>query len=249
MCFLALPSQRVFRRFWYEIFLRAHQGLAILCAYSIWQHLPDKEVFPRVYVIIFAAFFGATLILEGLIVFAWNGRARATVTCSCGTVRIRLDLPKPLKTEPGQYINLWMPVSFCTLWQSHPFVITSWAATPQATLDLFIQPRRGFTRDLLDRAREGKETKVEWAMFSGPHGQVIPVGEYERIFMVADDAGIAAHLPYLKRLIHGYHARQLVTRRIHLVWQISDIGKDRTFWQQAPADQPRYWHRGRTVSE
>ena len=210
---------------------------------------PDKHVFPHVYVLIFAGLFGATFMLEVLIVVVRNGRTRATVTCSCGTVKLRLHLSKPLKMEPGQYINLWMPVSFCTFLQSHPFVVTSWTATPQATLDLFIQPRRGFTRDLLDRAREGKETKVEWAMFSGPHGQVVPVGEYERVVMVADGAGIAAQLPYLKRLIHGYHARQLVTRRIHLIWQISDIGKDHGFWPRAPTDQPRRWHRGTTIPE
>jgi hypothetical protein len=43
--------------------------------------------------------------------------------------------------------------------------------------------------------------------------------------MVASGFGIAAHLPYLKRLIHGYNARKLRARRIHLVWQVRDIGK------------------------
>jgi NAD(P)H-flavin reductase len=62
-------------------------------------------------------------------------------------------------------------------------------------------------------------------MFSGPHGQVLPVGKYETVMMVADGVGIAAQLPYLKSLIHGYHARRVVTRRIHLVWQIDSLGK------------------------
>ena len=48
---------------------------------------------------------------------------------------------------------------------------------------------------------------------------------YENILMVASDFGIAAHLPYLKRLIHGYNARQLCARRVHLVWQVRDISK------------------------
>ena len=62
-------------------------------------------------------------------------------------------------------------------------------------------------------------------MFSGPYGQTISAGKYEKVVMVADGVGIAAQLPYLQKLIHGYHTRQGFTRRIHLIWQISDIGK------------------------
>ncbi|EDN92181.1 hypothetical protein SS1G_08043 [Sclerotinia sclerotiorum 1980 UF-70] len=41
--------------------------------------------------------------------------------------------------------------------------------------------------------------------------------------MVASDFGIAAQLPYLKQLIHGYNTRKLRAQRIHLVWQVRDI--------------------------
>ena len=47
----------------------------------------------------------------------------------------------------------------------------------------------------------------------------------ENILIVASDFGIAAHLPYLKKLIHGYNAREVRARRIHLVWQVRDISK------------------------
>jgi len=43
------------------------------------------------------------------------------------------------------------------------------------------------------------------------------VGEYENILMIANGFGIAAHLPYLKQLIHGYNARKVRARHIHLV--------------------------------
>lgn len=64
-------------------------------------------------------------------------------------------------------------------------------------------------------------------MFSGPYGRSFRMGRYEKILLVADGAGIAAQLPYVKSLIHGYHARQVYTRRIHLVWQIHEIGETR----------------------
>ena len=51
------------------------------------------------------------------------------------------------------------------------------------------------------------------------------MGKYEKIVMVANGFGIAAHLPYLRRLIHGYNSYEIRIRRIHLVWQIQDIGK------------------------
>lgn len=230
MGWLAILSRRIFRKPSYEIFLRTHQALALLCAYSIWQHLPAEQIFPRLYLYGFSGVFGTTFALEGITVFIRSGcfrhrRSRAIITGSCGMVKLRLHLSQPLKIEPGQHINLWMPsVRFWSFLQSHPFVVTSWAATPQTTLDIFIQPRRGFTRDLLHLANQGKQADNKWVMFSGPHGQIIPTGKYEKVVMIADGAGIAAQLPHLKRLIHSYHARQVFTRRIHLIWQISDIG-------------------------
>ena len=62
-------------------------------------------------------------------------------------------------------------------------------------------------------------------MFSGPYGKSIPMDNSENILIVASDFGIAAHLPYLKQLIYGYNVREVRARRIHLVWQVRDIGK------------------------
>ncbi|KAF1974405.1 hypothetical protein BU23DRAFT_579832 [Bimuria novae-zelandiae CBS 107.79] len=96
--------------------------------------------------------------------------------------------------QAEQYINLWMPsVSLSSVLQSHPFV-----------------PRNGPVTNAL-------------VVFSGPHGRSIPMEDCENILMVASGFGIAAHLPYLKQLIHGYNAREVRARRIYLVWQVRDI--------------------------
>lgn len=47
----------------------------------------------------------------------------------------------------------------------------------------------------------------------------------ENILMVASGFGITAQLPYLKRLIHGYNSRRVRARRVHLVWQVKDVGR------------------------
>ena len=95
--------------------------------------------------------------------------------------------------------------------QSHPFVVISWAEKPQDHLDLFIEPRRSLTRELLYHAKNGHAMNP-LVLFSGPHGKSIPMDDCENILIVVSGFGIAAHLPYLKQLIHRYNAREVRTR-------------------------------------
>ncbi|KAI8220114.1 hypothetical protein K4K55_011750 [Colletotrichum sp. SAR 10_96] len=62
------------------------------------------------------------------------------------------------------------------------------------------------------------------AVFGGPHGMSIPVTDYDVVLMVASGYGIAAQLPYLKRLIYEFNSRKARTRRIHLLWKLETIG-------------------------
>jgi FAD-binding domain/Ferric reductase NAD binding domain len=139
-------------------------------------------------------------------------------------VKIRLALSRPLEVEAGQHIELWAPAAnFWSFWQSHPFVVTSWSEGPQNTLDLFIEPRRGFTQKLLQYSKSNHSPRL--APFSGPHGTSAPVRDYKTVLMVASGFGIAAQLPYLRQLIYGYNACKTRTRRVHLVWQVETLGK------------------------
>ncbi|EJP60725.1 metalloreductase transmembrane component [Beauveria bassiana ARSEF 2860] len=72
---------------------------------------------------------------------------------------------------------------------------------PQKHFDLFIEPRGGFTQNLFALSYHGPTTRR--AMFSGPHGKKLPVHSYENVVMLATGFGIAAHLPYLRKLIHA----------------------------------------------
>jgi hypothetical protein len=62
-------------------------------------------------------------------------------------------------------------------------------------------------------------------LFTGPHGMIVPVGNYEYVFMVARGYGIIAQLPLLERLVQGTLAREVRARRICLIWEFEDIGK------------------------
>ncbi|KAH8799661.1 cell surface metalloreductase [Xylogone sp. PMI_703] len=227
LCFLILCLP--LRILAYEIFLRIHQALAVLCAYSIWRHTGSEALLPRIYIYIFAGIFSFTFVLQcGFII--WRNKAvgrnlpRASVSHMNDIIKIRLTLSRPLKVREGQHIELWIPISFWSFWQSHPFVVTSWSEGEQSTLDLFIEPRQGFTQKLLQYSKSNRSPCL--ALFSGPHGSSAPVGDYETVLMVANGFGIAAQLPYLKQLIYGYNACKTRTRRVHLVWQLDtlDIG-------------------------
>jgi hypothetical protein len=63
------------------------------------------------------------------------------------------------------------------------------------------------------------------ALFTGPHGTSEDVSQYETALMIASGFGIAATLPYLKKMIYGYNTCALQVRRLHLVWQIESIGE------------------------
>jgi hypothetical protein len=227
---LLLLSNPFLRSFLYEIFIRIHQVLAIVSAYSIWRHVELRPLVPRVYAYIFAAAFLSTFLLQGFFIH----RSQARIAHFKDTIKVELTLSRPLKVKAGQYINLWIPsLSFWSIFQSHPFTVASWSDGKQGSLDLFIEPRGGMTQKLLHHLTLGTDDSQprldgslpRLALFSGPHGISAPVGNYETVLMVASGSGIVAQLPYLKQLIYGYNARKSRTRRVHLVWQLETRGK------------------------
>lgn len=176
------------------------------------------------YIYIWPALFLVTLALETSLLLYRNGvfssgLPRAEITETHGAVLVRIQLQRPLKIKPGQYINLWIPsVSFWSFMQTHPFVVVSWVEGYQYTLDLLIQPRKGLTRDLVT-------CHPRTVLFTGPHGISAPIDEYEHILMVAGGVGIIAQLPYLNRLVYNHSACNVRTRRVHLVWHVQDLGR------------------------
>ncbi|KAH6668340.1 hypothetical protein B0J14DRAFT_600446 [Halenospora varia] len=180
---------------------------------------------PWQYVYIFAGIVAALFVVQ---LGTWcRNFSRAYITRVNDTVRIRITASWPVEIKAGQYINIWIPSVSWYILQSHPFVVTNWVEGKQGTLELFVQPRRGLTRKLFSHGTLDTRNLIpRLALFSGPHGISIPVVEYETVLMVAAGFGIAAQLPYLRKLIHGYQTCKTRTRRVHLVWQLQslDIG-------------------------
>ncbi|KAK1712145.1 hypothetical protein BDP67DRAFT_438113 [Colletotrichum lupini] len=228
---LVLLSIPVFKDNLFEIFIRLHQGMAVLSIYGIWEHLAPQPVFARLLLYVSIGASGLSLLLlSGLVVyrndFPFHGFPRASISSSGDVVIIELRLSRPVFIDAGQSISLWMltpSARLRSMWQTHPFVVASWSASPVDTLHLLVEPRSGLTQKLLHFSKSQKSQKACPALFGGPHGMSIPVTDYDVVPMVASGYGIAAQLPYLKKLIYEFNSRKARTRRIHLVWTLDTI--------------------------
>jgi NAD(P)H-flavin reductase len=169
--------------------------------------------------------------------FTSNSYPRAYI--QCGTVRagnsagvdkavtVRVVLSRPMMLDAGQYVNLWIPTVRAFSWaQIHPFIVTSWSQEKQTTLDLYIKSQDGLSNTLYQIASKAPEGSVSATAFiAGLHGISHSVDQYDSVLLLAGGSGIAAVLPYLRKLINGYNTSTCRTRRIHFVWQLKTQGK------------------------
>ncbi len=225
---------RFVRKISYEFFLRTHQVLAFLSGYVVWRHVHSTSLLNRVCLYVSTGIFCFTTALQLFAMVYRNNLhrgspPRAAIHRVGGGYKIQLTVPRRLKVQAGQYINLWMPsISFWSFLQSHPFVVASCEEGDRTTVELLVEPRKGFTSKMQRHAKYGGGSGMEGsslALFTGPHGASAPLGDFDRVLMVASGFGIVAHLPYLRHLIRGYNDFSGRTRRIHLVWQLENIRK------------------------
>nr|MDZ8062961.1 NADPH oxidase family protein [Nostoc sp. EkiNYC01] len=110
------------------------------------------------------------------------GLPKANISTVDDAVMVRVKLPRRVKVDAGDYIGLYIPK--IALSQVHPFIVTSWSEEKQDSLDLLIEPQKGFTRKLFQYGKNSPNGTVRMALFSGPHGVSAPVGDYETVLMV-----------------------------------------------------------------
>ncbi|KAJ5264536.1 hypothetical protein N7505_007329 [Penicillium chrysogenum] len=197
-----------FRRWSYELFLSR------IFVYGTLQNLPSRSSWARLVL-------GSTTLLELALIlyrngiFSGRGAPRALISCSSKSIRreslrnataanIQIILPRPVKIEPRQYINLWMPSP----------------RGRQDTLRLLVRHRKGFSADLIRHGALPTDCLISFlALFTGPHGTTENVGPYETTLIIATGFGIVTLIPYLKEMIHSCNKCTSHTRRLHLVWQ------------------------------
>ena len=223
------------RRRTYEPFLRAYQACAVLGVYAMWRYVKDKLVFPGLCIYISCGTFVVTALLELLWIsyraFTFHrGLSRANIDVIRDTIRIKIQVPRRWNFRAGQYINIRLPGVGCrALLESHLFMIVSWAvdasSTPKlTTVHLLVEPRDRFTHRLLRYAKRSSEGTRHLVLYSGPHGTPTSTKEYDTVLLIATGFGIAAVLPHLKELLDRDERCEVVTRRVHVVWQLKGEG-------------------------
>jgi hypothetical protein len=237
----------------YEIFLRCHQILAIGVLYSLWKHVHSRSAY--ICLIAASCIFTSTLILGCLLVlyrsFSFsNGCSQALISRHNGVIRMTIFVTRPWKAKGGEYVNISIPsISLWSVPQSHPFMIASSSDGQNPSIDLIIEPQRGFTQKLFSLAEDyQKEQRVTGSMeqafgfsrrhpgnpeaadyrrviLSGPHGQTHRYGDYDRALLFAEGLGIAALLQFLSELTHRFYDGQFRTRHVYMFWQLQHLGK------------------------
>ena len=231
LALLSFTFAQTIRRPSYELFLRAHHACAVLRAYAMWRHVKDESAFPGLCIYISYGIFVVTALLELLWILhrystVHHGLSRANIDIIRDTIRIKIQVPRRWNIRAGQYINIRLPGVGCRdLLESHPFMIVSWAmdasSTPKlTTVHLLVEPRDRFAHRLLRYAKRSSEGIRYLVLYSGPHGIPTPMKEYETVLMVATGFGIAAVLLHLQELLDGDERCEVVTRRVHVVWQL-----------------------------
>lgn len=114
-------------------------------------------------------------------------------------------------------------------------------------MELFVQPWRGFLADLLRAAEDGPVSFP--AYITGPHGTSELVDQYESVLAIATDFGVAAVIPYFRKLIDNCNKSVARARRLHFVWQVQTRGMMRAIEKDHKANTFRRCNRRGVIAQ
>ncbi|KAL4862027.1 hypothetical protein BDV12DRAFT_190699 [Aspergillus spectabilis] len=86
------------------------------------------------------------------------------------------------------------------------------------TISLLVRPEHGVTNDL---KHYGNTSKIK-VLIDGPYGGYHSLYRYGHVLLFTQGIGIAAQMPFIKRLFYGALGGELPTRRISLFWETAD---------------------------
>ncbi|EXA31037.1 hypothetical protein FOVG_17633 [Fusarium oxysporum f. sp. pisi HDV247] len=214
----------------YEMLLSIHYLVAGWLGFAMWRHIPTDSPFSLIFLYVVAGIFLGSLTWQvGETVYTngwWFQSVSLSQNGSYDYIQVRMTLRKPVKVEPGQYINLWIPLGPLSGLQSHPFTVANWSIRAQTELKVFVGVNRGLTSKLRDAVKRGLKSNI--GLYMGPYGATIAMKGYETILLVATGLGVVAVAPYLQGLVHATRAHEIRSAPVHLIWHIPS-------WKQAHA--------------
>jgi predicted ferric reductase len=196
--------------------------------YSIWWHIGKQRYVDRILLLIGFGIFAAFNILRFARILYQNfTRKQAWVRARAmernGAILLRLELPRPWKIQPGDFIYLrCLSISLWSLFESHPFYITWWEEDENlnghtTTVFLLVSPQHGFTSRLLHRSNHNRPLQM---VIDGPFGRAVNTSNYGTIVLFGTGIGIAPLMSFIKATMDGHKAGRTSVRRMSLIWEI-----------------------------
>jgi hypothetical protein len=141
-----------------------------------------------------------------------------------------------IRIRPGQFVYIRL-LNIRSIFESHPYMI-AWSEPDKntepdkkpnknteleknaesQTIRLFIKSQNGFSR----RLPKFKNSRI---LIHGPFGAETNFDGYDKILLVSQGIGIAAHLLLARYLLYAYDKKIARVRRLTLIWYISNKGK------------------------
>ncbi|KAG6991437.1 hypothetical protein G7Y79_00052g087770 [Physcia stellaris] len=140
---------------------------------------------------------------------------------------IKVTIPTQVRWRPGQYVYLRMPG--ISIFENHPFTIASLCSDDFPSeyseqyrdMTLVFRPFGGFTRKVLDAARDKGPYKTYRAFIDGPYGGMQrDLASFDTVVLFAGGSGITAIVSQLLDLIKKMRDGKAVTKKVEVVWAL-----------------------------
>jgi predicted ferric reductase len=240
MALIVLTSLWFVRKLAYEVFLKVHFFLAMIAIVALLKHLLPFGMFRAALPIAAITLWGINAGLrrgqmayhnlgpsrdaaDATIELFYSGEDKAAVTA----MKVNVSLRHTEKVRPGEYYYLsFRGMGLWQRWQAHPFMVSWWDDSINASsLDFLVEPRAGLTADLTTK------NSIRRVVLDGPYGHDLHLEDFETVILVAKGIGIAGILPYVRHMIFRRsstsknleeYRRGLITRKIDLYWELED---------------------------
>jgi predicted ferric reductase len=212
----------------YELFVKSHFTFALALFITLWLHVRMRKSWEFVCLLTASAFWTIHYIIWLARILYRNGGlalsqkaelAKIGLAPSAPAVEVTIQLDRPWKTLPGQYLYLTFPEvarGDAGFIQTHPFVI-AWAEGPEITL--LIQRRKGVSNTIYEQALTRSSVIVD-----GPYGSHTSLYTYDKVLFMCSGIGIAAHLLAVRHLLEAHENQSARVRRLTLVWFLETAG-------------------------
>ncbi|KAI2670183.1 hypothetical protein LCP963914a_9874 [Penicillium roqueforti] len=209
--------------------LKCHYVLLVIAIAGIAYHLVQRHSLYR-WVLLGAT--GLWLICSVAVctrtVFAQK-QSRAVISSWNGNLWLDITLPLNWTVRPGQYVQLWMPSAGFRAFMQLPlfYVVICEFDEPSGDLKvrMMARPQRGIICDLYHITKGSQNSQS--VKLLGPYGRPLNLSRFGTIVFILEDIGLFRALSYIKMLVEASHKREVMVRRLDIIWQ-----RDETFVQK-----------------